>query len=311
MAACKLGALEGADLDLTGAAAVLSARLRKAGHDIGPTTIKDHRAERCSCTRTARIVAGTARILVVDIERLPGFALVPFWTLGDYKNRRIHADHVTDWPRTICAAWRWYGDKRVHFASEWGEGGRDAMLRTIWDAYDNADIVVGHNVGPFDTKKLRSEWKLAGLPAPSTHKTVDTLAVARAQFGFESNTLDSLCKRFGLGGKTDKYDAQVASAAVAGDKAAQRKLRLYNCGDVEQTEALYDALRGWIPNHPHVGVFGKELRCNQCGSDQLTRLQSTYQAVVLDYPAYRCDNCSSLIRGQWEKARRADTRGVS
>lgn len=51
MAACKLGALEAADLDLTGSAAALSARLREAGHDIGQTTVKDHRGNRCACAR--------------------------------------------------------------------------------------------------------------------------------------------------------------------------------------------------------------------------------------------------------------------
>ncbi len=49
-----------------------------------------------------------AKILTVDIERMKGAAEVEFWDLGDFKNRRIHADTVTQWPRTICAAWRWY-----------------------------------------------------------------------------------------------------------------------------------------------------------------------------------------------------------
>src|SRR5690349_16180681 len=44
------------------------------------------------------------KILVYDIERMKGSASVEFWSLSDFKNRRIHADDVTAWPRTICVA---------------------------------------------------------------------------------------------------------------------------------------------------------------------------------------------------------------
>ena len=71
--------------------------------------------------RTApRIVAKIPpKILTLDIERLPGQANVSFWGLGDYaKGRRIHADDVTEWPRTICFAYRWYGSKKVLFSAD-------------------------------------------------------------------------------------------------------------------------------------------------------------------------------------------------
>lgn len=255
------------------------------------------------------IVAGTARVLILDIERLPGQASVPFWDLGDFKNRRIHADHVVEWPRTICAAWRWYGNKRVEFAAEWGKGGRQRMLERTWAAYDQADIVVGHNLKNFDSKKLKGDWKLAGLPSPRPWKTVDTLTVARQEFGFESNTLDALCRRFGLDGKIDRYDPRVAADACAGNREAQRRIRIYNQADVEQTEMFYDELRGSIPNHPHVGSFGDTVRCNQCGSADLTLQPTRYRAVLIDYALYRCDNCGANVRGGWH-ARAASTRGV-
>ena len=75
-----------------------------------------------------------ARVVTLDIERIPGRARVKhrgltiegeFWDLNGWKHtigRRIHADDVLEWPRTICAAWRWYGEEEVHFASEWEIG---------------------------------------------------------------------------------------------------------------------------------------------------------------------------------------------
>ena len=256
------------------------------------------------------IVDRQAQVLILDIERLPGVATVDFWDLNDYKGRRIHADCVDEWPRTICAAWSWYGHKKVEFAAEWEDGGRDQMLRRTWQAYDDADIVVGHNLGRFDSRKLKGDWKLAGMPMPSPWKTVDTLAIARREYSFESNTLDALCKRFGLDGKNDRYNAQVARDAVNGKVSAQRRIKRYNQEDVRQSILLYDALRGNIPTHPHLGSWGDDRRCPQCGSDDLKLLDKRYKANVLEYAAYQCQACLGYVRGTWE-GRLAATRGIN
>jgi hypothetical protein len=250
-----------------------------------------------------------AKIVTLDIERFKGRAEIEFWDLSDMKHRRIRPDQVVEWPRTICVAWRVYGQKRVEFHAEWDSNGREAMLRAAWDIYDQADIIVGHNVGPFDTKTLKAEWAMLGLKAPRPWKTVDTLAIARREFRFESNQLGSLCERMGVPGKVDHYDPEVARLALAGNKAAQRRLKTYNVGDIEASEALYDAMRGWIPSHPFMGVSGDEKRCNQCASDDLTLLPSSYRAVVLDYALYSCGNCGGYVRGGWV-SRAASTRGV-
>jgi hypothetical protein len=263
-----------------------------------------------------------ANIVTLDIERFKGAFTIPnwrglevygeFWDLGDYRRtigRRIHPDEVTLWPRTICVAWRRYGTKPVQFVSEWGDG-REAMLREVWRVYDEADIVIGHNVDAFDTKLLKAEWWRMGLPAPRPFKSVDTLKVTRREFKSESNTLDSLVKRLNRDGKTDKYDVELARAALDGDVKAQKRLMRYNQGDIEASECLYDSLRGWMPTHPFIGTHGDEKRCNQCQSDDLTLDESArYRAVVLDYALYRCGNCGANVRGGWV-ARAASTRGA-
>jgi hypothetical protein len=253
---------------------------------------------------------GTARILTIDIERMKGTATVEFWDLGDYKNRRLHADTVTSWPRTICAAWKWYDSPRLHFAAEWLDGGPEAMLRAVWDAYDEADIVVGHNLRGFDTKKLRGAWLELGLPEPRPFKTIDTLTIAR-EFGFESNTLDALCRRLGIPAKTDRYDVEVARAACAGNKAAQRKITRYNKGDIIATEGLYDYLRGHMPTHPHIAPMSDKPTCNQCGSTDLTLdAVKPYRAQSLAYPLLRCNTCGANVAHNRHDRRIANTRGV-
>lgn len=248
-------------------------------------------------------------VLILDIERMKGTATIEFWDLGDFKNRRIHADDVTLWPRTICAAWNWYSDTKVHFAAEWETGGRDGMLRAIWDAYDKAQIVVGHNLAGFDSRKLATEWAERGWGKPSPWKTVDTLKVARRELGAESNTLDALCKRFGIVAKTDRYDVEVARQACAGNKAAQRKIKAYNVGDISATRGLYDFLRPWDASHPHSVISTTDDRptCNSCWGDQLTPNGYALANLIL-YRLYRCA-CGANVKGT-RHSRAAVTRGA-
>jgi len=252
-------------------------------------------AERIEEARTSVASTG-AKILVFDIERMKGQFSAEFWDLNDFKGRRIAADMVTLWPRTICVAWNWYGDNRIEFASEWGDG-TTGMLTRVWSAVDEADIVVGHNVAGFDLKKLNTEWRDAGFMAPSTYKVVDTLREARRQFGDESKTLDALCTRLGVSGKTDKYDVEMARRALDGDTTAQKQLQEYNEGDIFATLNLYDRLRGWMPSHPHIGPFdGETMKCNQCGGTDLERI-GTYQADMFTYLEYRCQTCYGIVKG--------------
>lgn len=262
-----------------------------------------------------RKAAKAARILILDIERIPGHATLqhrgltitgPFWDLNGWKHtigRRIPPDTVTEWPRTICAAARWY-DQRTHlFAAEWEEGGNDQFLRTVWDWYDAADMVVGHNIRGFDTKHLKAAWALLGLPTPAPWRTIDTLTIARREFGFESNTLDSLCQRLGIDAKTDKYDVPTARAACAGDVKAQKKLRAYNIGDIGATTALYDRLRPWIKTHPHLGLWtGDDRACPNCGGDKFVE-QADVHTDQTRYAARRCANCGAIVRNSFMKQR--------
>ena len=254
-------------------------------------------------------IQNPVNVLTLDIERLPGRFEADFWDMNSMKNRRIHADMVTEWPRTICAAWKWYGSKTVAFASEWDDG-PEAMHRIVWEALDKAQILIGHNVAGFDVKKLNTGFREHGLGEPSPFKRVDTLKEARKAFGDESMTLDALCKRMGITAKTDKYDVETARAACAGDKTAQRKLKAYNVGDIWASEALVDKMRGWLPQHPHslIGTADDRLTCNQCWGDNLTRT-GTRLAQQITYVLYRCADCGANVQGA-RHSRAAITRGA-
>lgn len=269
-----------------------------------------------------RLKAATKNVLTLDIERLPGRAIHQhrgltiegdFWDLSGWKHTigyRLPPESVIEWPRTICVAWRFYGAKRTEFASEWDDG-TEGMLRRVWDAYDQADVLYGHNVGAFDSKNLAAEWLTLGLNAPSPYKVIDTLREARKTFGFESNTLSSLTQRLGIDTKTDKYQVAVARAACAGDKAAQKKLKAYNVGDIAASEALVDRLRGWLPSHPHdlIGRIDDRPTCNQCWGDHLVP-NGTKLANLIVYKLWRCSDCGANVQGS-RHSRAGITRGAA
>ena len=250
-----------------------------------------------------------ARVVTLDIERIPGRARVKhrgltiegeFWDLSGWKHtigRRIHADDVLEWPRTIWAAWKWYDQADVEFAAEWEVGGYDGFMRAVWDVFNDADLIIGHNADRFDARHLTGGWAEMGLPAPSPYKVIDTLKTARGTFAYESNTLDALNKRLGIDAKTDKYDARIARAAVNGDKEAQGTLSAYNRGDIIASEALFDRLRPFARGIPHLGMWTDDaLACPSCGHT-MTATGKTVHANVQRYEHLTCPNCGSHARG--------------
>lgn len=71
-------------------------------------------------------------------------------------------------------------------------------------------IVLAHNSN-FDIGFLAAELARADRPTP-TLQVIDTLAIARRNYRFPSNSLDSLCNRFGVGRARAHRAADDASA---------------------------------------------------------------------------------------------------
>jgi hypothetical protein len=249
-------------------------------------------------------VKSSAKILVVDIERLPGLARI--W---EPKTRYVNINNFTRMPSLLCFAAKWYGSKATEFHAAWDD--RDAMLQRAWDMYNEAEIVVTYNGVRFDNKHLKSDWLVAGMPPPAPWKDVDLYAVNSRTFGFESKSLQHLCYRLGLDLKSGHYDAVMAEKCMDGDPAAQKTMARYNKGDVKITEQAYDRLRGWIPSHPHslMGTADDRRTCNQCWGDNLER-NGTKLAQQITYTMYRCLDCGANVQGT-RHSRAAITRGAS
>lgn len=255
------------------------------------------------------------RILILDVERLPGITEQYWWDRGDLKQRYIHYETVTRSPRTTIVCAKWYDKPDIISLAEWDTGGRKKFLRRVHALMARADIIVGHNIDNADIPWLAGDLFIeANLPPLPPIKTVDTLKVLRRQFksGAPFKSLDAFCQIVGIPAKTDRYDRDAMERAVSGKSIADReRLVAYCCGDVVATQALYDYLRPYITNHPALFVDGKDKLtvCHRCGHDT-EPIARRYVANVLTYSMRRCTHCGGHSRISIEPERLSIVRSV-
>lgn len=254
------------------------------------------------------------KILILDVERLPGITKQFWWDRGDLKNRYIHYESVERTPRTTIVCAKWYDSPDVIQLAEWDKGGRKKFLKNVHKLLSQCDIVVGHNIDAADLPWLSGDLHIeAGLPPMPPMKTVDTLKVLRRQFksGAPFKSLDAFCQIVGIPAKTDRYDRAAMERAINKSEEDRARLVSYCVGDVIATQGLYDFLRPYIPNHPALFVDGKDKLtvCNRCGHDT-EPISRRYIANVLSYSMRRCVSCGGHSRISIEPERHSIVRGV-
>lgn len=152
-----------------------------------------------------------------------------------------------------------------------------------------------HNCKKFDLLKINARMLIHRLPPIKPYQNIDTLEIAKRQFGFTSNKLDYLAKVLGVDAKLDT-DFQLWADCVDGKQEALDYMLKYNNWDVECLEAVYLRLRPWIRNHPNLSLYyeSDEIRCPNCGSTHLNK-EGFYYTTVNKYQVYRCE-CGAISR---------------
>ena len=270
-------------------------------------------------TLSDRLTAMTDRvrnkILILDVERLPGITEQYWWDRSDLKNRYISYESTVRMPRTTIVCAKWYDSPDVIELAEWDPGGRKRFLKRVHSLLTQAEIVVGHYITGADLPWLAGDLHLeAGLPPLPPIKTVDTLKVIRKVFGSGApfKSLDAFCQIVGIESKTDRYDQRAMERAVTEKSIPDReKLTAYCVGDVLASQGLYDFLRPYIPNHPTLFVDGKDKLtvCHRCGHDTKP-IPRRYVANVLTYSMRKCTQCGGYSRISIEPSRMSIVRSV-
>ena len=95
----------------------------------------------------------------------------------------------------------------------------EPLFAEIYDEFmdfiGDAPLVI-HNA-EFDMRFLRAEAKRLGMPPLPFDRAIDTLAIARKKFPGAPNSLDALCKRFGVDNSGRIYHGALLDAQLLAD----------------------------------------------------------------------------------------------
>src|ERR1700747_3804538 len=230
------------------------------------------------------------RILTWDIENSPMLAYT--WGMLDVS---IGTEMVVKPMETMCFAAQWYGDKQTLFYSTFHDG-RTNMIQAAHDLLNEADGVVSWNGIKHDSPHLHREFLQAGMMPPAPYQDIDLLTTSRKRFKFESNKLDYVAQRLGIGKKVEHEGFPLWIKCMEGDEQAWARMRKYNIQDVKLTSLIYDQFRPWIKTHPSYAAQQGEDVCPKCGSKHFTA-QGTRMTATGSYPRFQCQDCGSWFKG--------------
>lgn len=233
------------------------------------------------------------KILVVDIETAP--AELYGWGMF---NQNFGVSQVKAYPYILCVGAWWLGDRDVMMFSKW-EHGTESMLQSIADLITEADMIIGKNSERFDVPWLMTEFLKHGIkmPPPTTH--LDLEKTARKNFRFLSNKLEFIVEYLGVGKKMDTGGFELWEKVMSGNEAARKKMLRYCARDVKITGKLYRKMRGFIPNHPHMGFTPKK-QCGACGSSHV-HVSKWRRTKAMRIQQLHCQSCGSYFDGVKQK----------
>lgn len=250
------------------------------------------------------------RVLVYDIETTP----ILGYTWGTYQQDVIE---ILEHSYILCFGYTWLDEPGgVTVVSPLDPVGDqlaaprnpdEYVVTRLWELFDEADVVVGHNSDKFDNRKANARFTYWGLGPPSPYKTVDTLKIARRVFGFPRNRLNDLGEYLDLGSKVKHqgFDLWRRCMSTPLDEAAWNSMIRYCKRDVVLLERLYRKLRAWDERHPNV-AFGLDdtHRCPVCSSSRVQR-RGQRRSKTMTYQQYVCLDC-----GAWSRERLADRSAI-
>jgi len=240
---------------------------------------------------------GLPNILVLDIETAP----LKGWMWRVWKTNVYQSQLIQDWFMLSWAA-RWlFSDNTMsdvltpeEVAAE--DDGR--IVKKLWKLLEEADVVIAHNGDKFDIPKINTRFLINGLTPTTPYQKIDTLKVAKKEFGFSRNSLNAICEILGIEQKIDT-NFDLWKRCMSGDQDALLDMAIYNERDVEILEEVYIKMRPWIKGHPSVSMFGDMdgNTCTACGSSNLIQV-GEYITAVSAFDTYRCEECGAISRSR-------------
>jgi hypothetical protein len=237
------------------------------------------------------------KVLLIDIETTPLQAHV--W--GTWKQRIGYEQVINDW-FMLAYSGKWLFDSKIHssvLTPEEAINKDDGRItRELWTLFDQADILIGHNILGFDLPKAQTRFLLNKLVPPSPFQVIDTLKVAQKNFRFASNKLDYIGQLM-LNDRKIHTEYQLWLRCLEGDAKSLEEMSIYNQKDVLLLEEAYVFLRPYIHCHPNMAIYQEshEPSCPNCGSTDIDEC-GYYTTSVNRYLAFRCKSCGAICRSR-------------
>jgi uncharacterized protein YprB with RNaseH-like and TPR domain len=233
------------------------------------------------------------RILFLDIETKP--AIVASFGIRD---QHIGHKQILKDGGVICVGLKWSDEKRVRVLSEW-EHGWQGMIEETHKALSEADAVATYNGASFDIPKLMGCFLLADLPPPPPPTQIDIYKSVR-KLGFICNKLDYIAPLLGFGAKVKHEGLEMWLSVMEGDRKAQKKMTTYCAGDVRLTQEVYERVKAYVFDHPHMGMT-PALACGTCGSHRV-QSRGVRRTKASFIQRLQCQRCGGWQSGKRVKA---------
>lgn len=236
--------------------------------------------------------SNTPRIMFFDLESAATIAA----TFGRFKTNIGHDNVIKEGGWLLSAAWKYKGDidvSSVVCSSEEAIACNDErIVASLYDAFEQADIVVAHAANRFDIPLFRSRLALHGFNMHKSVKIIDTLQVAR-NMKFNSNKLDSLASYFNLEQKRQHEGINLWIRCQQGDEKALKELELYNVQDIVVLEQLYNKLKAYDRKPANLALYfdDNKHRCPACASAAVEPTANIVYTQVSAFTEMICLDC--------------------
>lgn len=235
------------------------------------------------------------KVIVLDIETSP--ILADVW--GLWKNN-VGLNQVRKNSEVLSYAAKDLGSDDIRYMDR-ERHSEKVILKALMRELDRADIIIAHNGDKFDIPKIQGRALVHRIKPSSPFKTIDTLKVARREFGMPSNKLEFLLHVFGCKKqklkKREFIGHELWTECLKNNPKAWAEMKLYNTTDITSLEELYFAMRPYIKNHPNIGIYleSPETVCPKCGSSNVVKRGFAYTNLS-KFQRFQCKDCGGYGR---------------
>ncbi len=243
---------------------------------------------------TAEVARSGPRVLIFDIEygAMELFGWDPSADyIGHYMVNRL--GYILAWSA------KWYREPEIFSGIVTPDESiaRDdkRIVEDLAKLLRTAEIVIGHNVVRHDLKKTRGRILLHGLETLPPLRTIDTLTIAKRDFGFDYNGMEPLLELAGIEAPK-KIGMPNWIKAMEGSSSALDLLNKYSIEDAQASEDLFEWMKPYVQRLVRM-VDGPGWMCPSCGSIDLVK-RGEQKTQVSTFQRWQCKNCGHYSRSK-------------